>query len=91
MRYVTAVIGAFIVLIGICLVGMLGIGSLYMLLRPALGDRLWEVVSSIMALAVLTLAIYGAWRSYSATVRQFEMDADNSSRRPPDASPPTKA
>jgi hypothetical protein len=88
MRYVTAVIGAFIVFVGICLVGMLGIGALYKPLMPFFGERLWEVLSRILALAVLTLAIYAAWRSYSATVRQFEMDTDNSRGKPRGPSPP---
>jgi hypothetical protein len=89
MRYVTAVVGAFIVFVGILLVGMLGIGSLYKPLVPVFGDAVWGVVSWILALAVLTLAIYGAWRSYRATVWQFETDPDNPRKRPPGSAPPS--
>jgi hypothetical protein len=89
MRYVTAVIGAFIVFVGILLVGMLGIGSLYKPLVPLFGDAMWEIVVGILSLAVFTLAIYAAWRSYRATVWQFEMNLDIPRERPPHTSTPT--
>jgi ABC-type anion transport system duplicated permease subunit len=90
MRYVTAVVGAFIVFVGILLVGMLGIGSLYKPLVPVFGDAMWEIVAGILSLAVLTLAIYGAWRSYRATVWQFETDPDKPRRGPPRSAPPSE-